>query len=295
MVYSIILIRKNGVLSVYDYNMQKKAELSGADVTTLFDGTLRIGENMTAPKLGSNEKFKGKVFECKVYNRALTSTEIETLYPNIYSNEYRTKGAVAFKIPNAKNRVYNMTHVFLDMTVDMGEYGTPEYAGKYPKAVGVKLWNEDDVLWIGTGSNGHLSTAFYTLKTIKPFKNYTVEVVNTGLAPGLECKIENFRCLLLGAEEQVADSVDALDFEMEWDKEELTVKAGETLTGKASYIPDGANTGTELTAETDETIATAVFADGILTVSGAAAGETSLVLTLPSGARKEYVITVTEG
>lgn len=249
---------------------------------------------MITPTLAGDNRLIGKVYECRVYNRALTAKEIEVMHPNMFSNEFRTKGTAEFLVPNRRYCTYHVSHIYLDMMVDMGEHGTPEFAGQYPKAVGVKIDGVDDVIWLGTGSNGHLKTSFYELNTIKPYRNFKVKMVNTGLCPGLTVKVLNFRCVLLGLEKEVIDSVDAMDFAVEWDKEELTIAAGEVLSGKVSYSPEDANTGTSLTAAVSGDVLTAAFADDMVTVTGVSAGESMLTLTLPSGMTREYLVTVTD-
>lgn len=290
--YGVILIRQSGVLSVYDYNMQRLITINGEDVTSIFSGTLRIGENMTVPTLAGDNRLIGNVYECKVYNRALTLKEIEVLYPNIYSNEFRTKGTVSFMVPNRRYVTQNVSYIRMEMLLDMGDYATSEFAGKYPKAVGVKFDSVDDIIWVGTGSNGYVKKTLYKLSTIKPYRNFIVKVTNTGLAPGLEAKIRGFRCVLLGAEKEVIESIDALDFNVEWDNESMQIPIGDTLNGHVSFIPEDSNTGTELTISADSDIINVTQSDELITITGITEGETILTISIPSGTTKTYQITV---
>lgn len=291
----MIVIRKNGVISVYDFNMQKKATLSGADATTVFDGTLHIGENMTAPPLGDNNKLKGKVCECKVYDEALSTSVLETMFPNLYSNEKRTKGAVRCVVPSLRYSNQLLRYLFLEAMIDMGKYSAAEYAGKYPKAVGIRVDGVQDIIWCPTGSNTHIKQVFYVSKNIGPYGTISAEIVNTGLAPGLEATVKAFRCAVLTEDLGFTESSDALDFVVEWDKEELAVEVGGTLTGHVSYLPEDANSGTSLTLTVTGDAATAEFKDDMITVTGAKNGEATIEALLPSGAQKVFTVKVGTG
>ena len=200
------------MLSVYDFNMQRLATLTGADATTLFDGTLHIGENMTTPPLAGNNKLKGRVYECKVYDKALDTSVLEQMYPNLYSNEKRTKGAVRCIVPSLRYNNQLVRYLFLETVVDMGKYSAPEYAGKYAKAVGIKIDGVSEIIWCPTGSNTHIKKVFYAPKNIGPYGSISVEIVNTGLAPELTATIKAFHCALLTEEHAVVDASDAVDW-----------------------------------------------------------------------------------
>ena len=290
--YGVILIRENGVLSVYDANMKRLATISGTDAASVFSGTLHIGENMTAPTLAGDNRLKGRVYACRVYDRALTPEEIEALYPNIYSSEFRTKGAARFLVPNRRYSTQSVACVRLDMLVDMGEYGTAAYAGRYPRAVGVKPDGVDEVIWLGTGSDGHIQATFKHMTTLLPWRSYGVEVVNTGLAPGLTAKIRGFRCVLLGKETAYTDAVDALDFDVEWDRDVMILPEGGVLSGCVRYAPENANTGTELTVTCDTDGVSASATDGVITVTGLTPGEAMVTVSIPCGTTKTYRVLV---
>ncbi|WP_432628983.1 hypothetical protein [Brotaphodocola sp.] len=287
----IICIRKDGAISVYDYNMQRLATLTGTDATTVFSGTLHIGENMVVPTLGENNKLKGKVYECRVYKEALSTSVLENMFPNIYSNEKRTKGTLCCYVPNQRYKNALIRYIYLEALIDMGEHGTPEYAQKYPKAVGIKIDGIGDVMWVGTGSNGHIKTWIYNNKTIKPYRNIAVRIVNTGLCPNLKAKVQAFRCAILTEESDVTESVDALDFSVEWEKEDLSLSVGQALSGYVSYLPEDSNSGTTLELSTSEGI-TATLEENLLTVTGVAEGEATLEATLPSGIQKIYTFQI---
>lgn len=290
----VILIRKNGVLSVYDFNMQRLATLSGTDATTTFNGTLHIGANMVAPPLAGDNKMKGKVYECKVYDKALPTALLETMFPNLYSNETRTKGALKCLVPNLQYNNQLTRYIFLEAVIDMGKYSAPEYAGKYEKAVGIRLDASGEIIWCPTGSQTHIKRVIYHGKNIGPYESTSVTIVNTGLAPGLEATVKAFRCAILTEESEYTEALDALDFAVEWDKDVLEIGTGETVTGHVSYLPEGANTGLDLTLQVTGDAAVAEFKDQIITVLGKAAGEATVEASLPSGVKKVFVVTVKE-
>lgn len=296
--YDVVIMRKDGELSAYNFFMQRYLTIKGADANTIFNGTLRIGENLTTPPIGENVRFRGKVYECKVYNEALGTNELENMFPNIYSNEKKTKGEMRVYIANPQYKIQNFRYLYLEVVLDLGEFGTPEYAGKYPKAVGVKfngIWGLDDVFWIGTGSNPRLTKWIYNAKILQPYQSISVSVVNTGLCPKLEAKVLSFRCSVMTEVADPVEASDALDFDIEWDKSDLTLAVGDVITGKASYYPETSNTGTELTTAVDNEMVSATYEDDLVSITGLAAGEASVTLSIPSGASKTYTFTVTGG
>lgn len=290
----VILIRKNGVLNVYDFNMQKLATLSGADATTTFDGTLHIGENMVAPPLAGNNKLKGKVYECKVYDKALDISVLETLFPNLYSNEKRIKGTLQCIIPNLQYKNQITRYVFLETVIDMGKYSSPEYAGKYQKAVGIRLDGVNEIIWCPTGSNTHVKKVYYAPKNIEPYGRITAEIVNTGLAPGLEATVKAFYCAAITEETSVTDALDAIGFNIEWDKDIFVIGVDEQLIGYVTYLPEDANTGKTLTISTSSGAIAAKVEDNTITITGIANGESDMEVSLPNGTKNIYSFTVVE-
>ena len=291
--YSVILIRRDGVLTACDSSLRRLAEISGADADSLFSGTLHIGGNMLPPTLAGDNRLTGRVFECRVYDRALTADELEAMYPNPYSSESRTRGAARFLIPNRRDAAQSVSHVLLDMSVDMGDYAAPTFAGKYPKAVGVQLDGVGDLLWLGTGEGGRLRAGLHLLHALPPCRSYGVRVVNTGLAPGLRATIRGFRCLLLGTERPATDPA-APDFAIEWDDPALQLPVGGCLRGFLRFLPeDAAAADLRLTADSDAV--SLACRDGLLTVTGEAPGEALVTATLPSGATQTYLSRVTDG
>lgn len=287
--YGIIFIRKDGVLNIYDYNMQNLLTIIGADATTKFNGTLHIGENMVAPTLAGNNKLKGRVYECKVYHEALTTSYLESQYPNIYSNDKRTKGTARYIVQNPFDNVQLVRKMCLDVAVDMGEFNSPKYTGVCPKAIGVKVENVPDVYWIGTGTNGRLRLWLDGKQEIQPYGRVMIDVVNTGLCSGLEATVKALHCTMLT---EIQDYSAATDMSIEWDGDTSAIAIGQTLTGRVSWIPDGANAETILWVQTNNDNVAVNYSNGIFTAQGKAAGTTTMTCVMLNGTKKTCTFTV---
>ena len=292
--YSVLIIRKNGVLAVYDWYMQSYVKLEGAIANTLFDGTLRLGENMVTPTIGGDHKLKGKIYDCRVYDYAISTKRLEEMFPNIYSNESRTKGAVTCYVPNLPYKCREICCAYVEVTLDLGEYSWAKYKGMYPNAVGVKVYNIygfDDVIWVGSGTDGHVKKWIYKQTNLTPHQGITVAVVNTGLCPGLKAKLLGFRCVLMT---QDYPCTEATDFDVAWDVETCTITVGETLKGTVSYVPWNANIRKDIAASIAGDAATLSVSGDALLITGVNAGTAELTVMLKSGQSKTYTITVKE-
>lgn len=295
--YDFVITRKGGELSIYSFYMRRYITIKGSDAESIFNGTLRIGEHMTVPKQGDNVKFKGRVYDCRVYDAALSTNTLENMFPNIYSNEKKTKGELRAYLANPQYKMQNLKYLYLEVLVDMGEFGTAEYAGKYPKAVGIKvngIWGLEEIYWIGTGSNGHLKKWIYTNGQLKPYESISVSIVNTGLCPKMKARVVSFRCSSLTETTEPVEALDALGFDIQWEKDDLSLTVGETLDGHVTYIPENATTGTKLTVESEGKAVSAEVKNNIVTVRALAAGEETITVSIPVGAKSVYTFTVTE-
>lgn len=294
--YDFVIMRKDGELSIYNFYMKRYITIKGSDAESIFNGTLRIGENMTEPKQGDNVRFKGRIYDCRVFDAALSTNTLENMFPNIYSNEKKTKGELRAYIANPQYKIQRLWYLYLEVLVDMGDFGTAEYAGKYPKAVGIKVngvYGLEDVYWIGTGSNGHLKKWIYANTQLKPYESLSVSIVNTGLCPKLQARVVSFRCSILTELTEPVEALDAVGFDIQWEKDELSLTAGETLDGHVTYIPENATTGTELKAETEGEAVAAEVQNNRVTVRALAAGEATVTISIPAGAKMVYTFTVT--
>ena len=293
-VYNLLLMRKNGVLKFYDFYMQTYGEVTGNDATAIFDGTLHIGENMAKPNESAKYKMRGKVYQCKVYNKALPTKLLEEMFPNIYSNESRIKGSITCYVNNLQYLVRIARCTYLEVTLDLGKHAWPEYAGKYPKAVGIKvtgLYGFDDVIWVGTGTDGHITKWIYNGGNMKPHEPITVTIANTGLCPGLEAKLIAFRCVNLTEDSKC---VPATGIGVNW-AGPLTIAAGGELKGEIVLTPAGANTMKDFKMEATGDSITASTSGTALIVRGISPGSATITVTHIGGAVYTCTINVTQG
>lgn len=291
-VYNLLLMRKNGVLKFYDFYMQTYGEVTGNDATAIFDGTLHIGENMAKPNESAKYKMRGKVYQCKVYNKALPTKLLEEMFPNIYSNESRIKGSITCYVNNLQYLVRIARCTYLEVTLDLGKHAWPEYAGKYPKAVGIKvtgLYGFDDVIWVGTGTDGHITKWIYNGGNMKPHEPITVTIANTGLCPGLEAKLIAFRCVNLTEDSKC---VPATGIGVNW-AGPLTIAAGGELKGEIVLTPAGANTMKDFKMEATGDSITASTSGTALIVRGISPGRATITVTHIGGAVYTCTINVT--
>lgn len=291
-VYNLLLMRKNGVLKFYDFYMQTYGEVTGNDATAIFDGTLHIGENMAKPNESAKYKMRGKVYQCKVYNKALPTKLLEEMFPNIYSNESRIKGSITCYVNNLQYLVRIARCTYLEVTLDLGKHAWPEYAGKYPKAVGIKvtgLYGFDDVIWVGTGTDGHITKWIYNGGNMKPHEPITVTIANTGLCPGLEAKLIAFRCVNLTEDSKC---VPATGIGVNW-AGPLTIAAGGELKGEIVLTPAGANTMKDFKMEATGDSITASTSGTALIVRGISPGSATITVTHIGGAVYTCTINVT--
>lgn len=291
-VYNLLLMRKNGVLKFYDFYMQTYGEVTGNDATAIFDGTLHIGENMAKPNESAKYKMRGKVYQCKVYNKALPTKLLEEMFPNIYSNESRIKGSITCYVNNLQYLVRIARCTYLEVTLDLGKHAWPEYAGKYPKAVGIKvtgLYGFDDVIWVGTGTDSHITKWIYNGGNMKPHEPITVTIANTGLCPGLEAKLIAFRCVNLTEDSKC---VPATGIGVNW-AGPLTIAAGGELKGEIVLTPAGANTMKDFKMEATGDSITASTSGTALIVRGISPGSATITVTHIGGAVYTCTINVT--
>lgn len=291
-VYNLLLMRKNGVLKFYDFYMQTYGEVTGNDATAIFDGTLHIGENMAKPNESAKYKMRGKVYQCKVYNKTLPTKLLEEMFPNIYSNESRIKGSITCYVNNLQYLVRIARCTYLEVTLDLGKHAWPEYAGKYPKAVGIKvtgLYGFDDVIWVGTGTDGHITKWIYNGGNMKPHEPITVTIANTGLCPGLEAKLIAFRCVNLTEDSKC---VPATGIGVNW-AGPLTIAAGGELKGEIVLTPAGANTMKDFKMEATGDSITASTSGTALIVRGISPGSATITVTHIGGAVYTCTINVT--
>lgn len=216
------------------------------------------------------------------------------MFPNIYSNESRTKGTVTCFVPNRLYKYREVRCAYVEVTLDLGEYSWGKYKGMYPNAVGIKvygLYGFDDVIWVGAGTDGHVKKWIYKGANLTPHQGITVAVVNTGLCPGLKAKLLGFRCVLMT---QDYPCTEATDFDVAWEVESCTITIGETLKGTVNYVPWNTNVRKDIAASIAGDVATLNVSGDVLLVTGVNAGTAELTVMLKSGQSKTYTITVNE-
>lgn len=178
------------------------------------------------------------------------------------------------------------------MTIDLGKHAWPEYAGKYPKAVGIKvtgLYGFDEVIWVGTGTDGHVSKWIYKSGELKPHEAITVTIANTGTCPDLEAKLVAFRCVNLTED---FECVPATGIGMNWSGP-LTITVGSELKGDIVLTPAGANMRKEFKMEFTGDSITASTSGMALIVRGKSPGSSTITVTHISGAVYTCTINVT--
>jgi len=263
--------------------MQKYGEVTGNDATAIFNGTLHIGENMAKPVESECYKMRGKVYQCKVYNKALPTKLLEEMFPNIYSNENRTKGSITCYVNNRQYLVRLVRCTYLEVTIDLGKHAWPEYAGKYPQAVGIKvtgIYGFNDVIWVGTGTDGHVTKWIYKGGNLKPHEPITVTIANTGLCPGLEAKLVAFRCVNLTED---FECIPATGIGVNW-AGPLTIAAGSELKGEIVLTPADANTRKDFKMESTGDSIRASTSGTALIVRAKSPGSATITVTHIGGA-----------
>ena len=128
-----------------------------------------------------------------------------------------------------------------------------------------------------------------------PFTSWDIDIVNPGTVPGLNVVIDGVKVLLLSKQEAIPQMVDATDFHISWDGDIEALGVGDTITGYAQYIPDDAVSGLTLTAATeDSSVATVSVSGQNVSLTGVAAGETVIHVSIPYGTEYVYSVTVSQ-
>lgn len=181
---------------------------------------------------------------------------------------------------------------YLEVTLDLGKHAWPEYAGKYPKAVGIKvtgLYGFDDVIWVGTGTDGHVRKWITNSGNLKPHEAVTVTIANTGTCPGLEAKLVAFRCVNLTED---FECVPATGIGVNW-AGPLAIAAGSELKGEIVLTPADANMRKDFKMEVAGDSITASTSGMVLIVRGKSQGSSTITITHISGAVYTCTINVT--
>ena len=292
----IIVQRKDGVITLYDNNLVELGNLTGEYANTIISGNLTIGARMG---YGSDytDFFKGIISDFRVFDSAVDLDIIEEQFPSIIDNAVSKKGAITYHLSNKNNKRKSVRYALVELNYDLGDYNAPEYAVQYPKAFAIRMDEiYDDVLWVPCGSSKRI--VFTKLckwsAVYDPFESWDIEIVNPGTVPGMNVKIDGIKVLLLSKQEAVPNTVDATDFNINWESDLGAMTAGGAVNGFVQYIPDDASTGLTVTATSDDPdIATVNVSGQEMAVTGVSAGETMIHVSIPYGVEHVYSVTVT--
>lgn len=295
--YAFIVRRENGEISVYDGYLRKVGSLTGEMATATLSGNLTLGADMGYEAEGYERYFRGKITRLKAYARALPFRTLEAWYPTLYDTQVSLKGAAVYSIENRRYREQLVRHVQLEMTCDLGEYAGAAYAAQYPEAFAVFIEGQEEIYWFPAGGESAHIRQMLPVKwntSVPPYGSLQAVVVNSGVIPELSLKVKAFRALLLTREVIPTEALDAVMFTLTFDGDALSMSVGEKIAGHASYYPEGATTGLQMTAASeDESIVTAEVIGDVLWLQAMSAGETTVTAYIPSGASEAYRVKVT--
>ena len=295
--YTIIVRRKDNVITLYDNNLVELGKLTGEYATTTVSGNLTIGAKMGYGQ-GYTSFFKGVITDFRVYDVAVELSDIEKEFPSIMDNDVSYKGAVTYHLSNKNNTRKSARYALVEVNYDLGEYNSAEYTVQYPNAFGIRLDSiYDDVYWVPCSSSKRV--VFTKLckwdAVYEPFEDWNIEIVNPGTVPGLNVTVNGVKVLLLSKQEAVPTTTDATEFNISWDGDLSSMEAEDVITGYAQYIPEHADSGLTLTAVSDNTGVATVTASGQdITITAVAAGETLIHVSIPYGTEHVYSVTVSD-
>lgn len=293
--YTIIIIRKNGILRVYNESL---VEIGG-----IYNSSDNIGltENLTiGAKAGYDENytdfFKGVIKEFKVFDKAVDLVSIEALHPSLDDNDASRKGAIKYHLSNKNNVLENVRYALVELNYDLGEFNSAEYTQQYPQAFGIRLDKiYDGIIWVPCSSSRRI--VFHKLckwdAKYSPFDAWNLEIANPGIVPGLQVRIDGIKILLLSHQEAIPVTTDATDFHVSWNVDVDALAVGDEALGHVQYVPETATAGLTLTASSEDTSVATVAVDGEnVVVTGVAAGNTVIHVSIPYGTEHVYSVTV---
>ena len=298
--YTVIIRRKDNVISLYDKNLVESTRLTGEYATSIVSGNLTIGAKMGYGQ-GYTDFFKGVITDFRVYDTAVDLADIENEFPSINDNDVSDKGAITYHLSNKSNTKKSVRYALVEINYDLGAYNSAEYTVQYPKAFAVRLDNiYDDILWIPCSSSKRVTfTKLCKWDAVcEPFTDWNIEIINPGVVPGMNVTINGIKVLLLSKQEAVADSTDATDFNISWDNDVASLTAlevGDEIVGYLQYVPEEAESGLAITATSEDTsVATVTVSGQDVTIACVSAGETLIHVSIPYGTEHVYSVVVNE-
>ena len=110
----------------------------------------------------------------------------------------------------------------------------------------------------------------------------------------MKARVVSFRCSSLTEMIEPVEALDAIGFNIEWNKDTFVIGVDEQLTGYVTYLPEDANTGKTLSISTSSEAITAKIEGNIITITGAMKGDADIEVSLPNGTKNIYSFTVVE-
>ena len=201
--YTVVIRRRDNVITLYDGNLTELATLTGDYATSIVSGHLTVGARMGYGP-GYTDFFQGVVTDFRVYDTAVDLGDIEKEYPSIRDNAVSDKGAVTYHLSNKSSTKKSVRYALAEICYDLGEYNSAEYTALYPKAFAVRLDKTyDDIVWIPCSADK--KAAFTKLckwdAVYGPYEDWNMEIINPGTVPGMTVTVNGVKVLLLSKEE----------------------------------------------------------------------------------------------
>lgn len=289
--YAVTVIRKNGVMKVYDDNLLEIGTLTGDYASAHVSGNLTIGARMGYGS-GYTDFFRGTIMTFRVYDGAIPLRAIEEEFPTLDDNSASIKGAVTYYLTNNTPSYKKVRYAMAEITYDLGEFNRAEYTELYPKAFGIRMDGiYDKVIWIPCSASNRVRL----IRVCKwdanygPYESYKIEVINPGTVPGMTVTVKGIRAAMFSEEEEFSEDA----FSVVWKADLEGLAAGSSISGFLSFSPSDA--GERLTisvSSDDERIATVSRSGKKITVTGVSAGETDIIVSALDGMFQVYHVLV---
>lgn len=290
--YTVVIRRKDNVITLYDDNLLEIGTLTGEYATTLITGNLTIGAKMGYGQ-GYTDFFKGVIQAFRVYDEAIPIRYIEREFPSLEDNEASDKGAVTYHVVNKSSHYRLSRYAVIEISYDLGQFNDDQYAELYPKAFGIKLDAiYDKAIWVPCGAANRIQL----IRVCKwdavygPYDAYKVTIVNPGTVPGMNLRIRGIKALLLSEDE----AINSDSFEVIWKTDIDEISVGRTVAGYISYSPAEAKDRMTITVSSDNTdVATVTKYGTRIAVTGVAEGEANITVASTTGQVEIFNVVVT--
>ena len=289
--YTVVIIRKDNVIKVYNDDLLVSETLTGDYATTLLNGNLTIGARM-GYDAGYTDFFKGVIKVFRVYDQAIPLRQIEKEFPSLEDTEASDKGAAVYYITNNSANYRLARYAIVEIVYDLGEFNKAEYESQYPKAFGIRMDDiYDRALWFpcSASNNVRLIRLCKWDANYGPYDSYKVTIVNPGTVPGMTLKVKGVKVLLLTEDKKI----DQDSFYITWKSDLEECKVGRTTVGYITYVPPEASSRMTMTVESsDESVATISRNGTRLSVVGVSAGEADVTVSATGLESQIFHVTV---